>query len=119
MGVSTIEHTKAVSQKPSALLSFTKMCVMSWEEFLRRKHNGNGLTQSQQLLLLQEFYSMKEVVRHLVPEEAVRAEDHAIVYEPSKMEGNKIYSVEVRGRLHLVRKIDENTVETYELESVE
>ena len=117
MTVQTLEHLNTISQEPQELLSFTKVCVVGWDDYCRRKHNG--LTEQQQQQLLREFYSMKAVIRHLVPEEPVRVEDHAIVYDPSKMEGNKIYSVELRGKIHLVRKIDENTVETYELEPIE
>ncbi len=117
MPVSDIEHIKIAPQNPSQLLSLTKVCVVNWNDYCRRMQNG--LTQQQQEQLLSEFYSMKAVIRHLIPEEPVRVEDNAIVYEPSKMEGNKIYSVELRGILHLVRKIDENTVETYELEPIE
>lgn len=117
MAVETLEHTKVVSLEPQVLLSWTKVCRMGWEGFLQRKHNG--LTQRMQLQLLQEFYSIKDVVRHLIPEEPVRVEDRAIVYDPSKMEINKIYPVEVQGRLHLVRKTEANVVETYELEPYE
>ena len=49
----------------------------------------------------------------------MRVEDNAIVYDPIIMEENKIYSIEVQGRLYLVRKTSQNIVETYELEPVE
>lgn len=117
MAIETLEHVSIVSAEPSELLSWTKICRKGWEDYLRIKHNG--LTQHEELQLLQEFNSMRDVVRHLIPEEPVRVEDYAIVYEPSKMEENKIYSVELQGKLHLVRKINENTVETYELEPIE
>jgi len=103
--------------EPQELLSWTTVCRMGWEEFLRRRHNG--LTQQMRLQLLQEFSAMKNVILHLIPEEPVRVEDRAIVYDPSKMEKNKIYPVEVLGRLHLVRKTEENIVETYQLEPIE
>jgi len=53
--------------KPPQLLSWTKGCRLGWESYLRIKHNG--LTQQQQLQLLQEFHSMKNVIRDLIPEE--------------------------------------------------
>lgn len=68
MAVATIEQTKIISPKAGELLRFTKVCVTGWGNFLRRGHNG--LTQQQRLQLLQEFYSMKDVVRDLIPESA-------------------------------------------------
>lgn len=117
MTVQTLENLNILSKEPQELLSFTKICVGGWDNYCQR--NRNGLTQQQQQQLLSEFYSMKAVIRHLVPEEPVRVEDGAIVYDPRMMELKKIYPIELLGRLHLVRKIDENTVETYELEPIE
>jgi len=68
MTVQTLEHLNIISQEPQVLLSWTMLCRKSWEDFYRRKHNG--LTQQQRLQLLQEFYSMKDVVRDLIPESA-------------------------------------------------
>ena len=117
MAVETLEHAKIISPEPQVLLSWTKVCRIGWEDFLQRKHNG--FTDQMRQQLLQEFYSMKDVVRCLIPEEAVRVEDHAIVYDPTKMELKKIYPVEIQGRLYLVRKMQENVVETIELEPIE
>jgi len=50
--------------------------------------------------------------------EPVWVENRAIIYDPSRMEINKVYPVEVLGRLHLVRKTKENMVEMYELEPI-
>lgn len=105
---------RVLLREPRELLTWTTVCRMGWEEFLRRRHNG--LTQQMRLQLLEEFSAMKKVMLRLFPEEPVRVEDRAIVYDPSKMEINKIYPVEVQGRLHLVRKTEANVVETYELE---
>lgn len=116
MPIETIEHERILVE-PQTLLSWTQVCRKGWEEFVQRKRNG--LTEHMKQQLLQEFNSMKEVVHHLIPEEPVRVENQAIVYDPVKMELNKIYSVEIRGKLHLVRKMQENVVETYELELME
>ena len=104
---------KDIFVKPKDLLSLTKVCRMGWEGFSRRRHNG--LTEEMRL----ELSAMKDMIFHLISEEPVRVEDRAIVYDPSMMEENKVYSVEVQGRLYLVRKTGENTVETYELEPIE
>lgn len=108
---------RILSIEPQQLLSWTTVCRMGWEEFLRRRHNG--LTQQMRLQLSHEFSAMKNAIQPLILEEPVGVEDRAIVYDPSKMEKNKIYPVEVLGRLHLVRKTEENIVETYELEPIE
>lgn len=75
MPVADIEHSKVMLQDPSQLLSVTKFCVGNWDDYCQRKHNG--LTQQQQQELLSEFYSMKAVVRNLVPESA-KVESDAI-----------------------------------------
>lgn len=98
---------------PQELLSWTRVCRMSWEGFSQRRQNG--LTDEMRL----ELSAMRDMILHLISEEPVRVEDRAIVYDTSKMEKNKIYPVEVLGRLHLVRKTDENIVETYQLEPIE
>lgn len=67
MPVADIEHTKVMLRYPSQLLNLTRICRVNWNNYCRRKHNG--LTQQQQQQLLSEFYSMKAVVRHLIPEE--------------------------------------------------
>lgn len=108
---------RVLSTEPQDLLSWTAICRMGWEEFLRRKRDG--LTQQMRLQLSREFSAMKNVILRLIPEEPVSVEDRAIVYDPSKMETNKIYPVEVLGKLHLVRKTEANIVETYELEPTE
>ena len=116
MPILTLEHER-ISAGPQILLSWTKLCRVGWEEYVQRKHNG--LTDQMRQELLQEFHSMKGVVRRLIPEDPVRVEDRAIVYDQSIMEEGKIYSVEVCGRLYLVRKTGQNIVETYELEPIE
>ena len=50
--------------------------------------------------------------------EPVWVEKRAVVYDPSRMKTNKVYPVEVLGRLHLVRKTRGNIVEMYELEPI-
>ena len=102
-----------IFMEPLKLIAWTRLCRMGWEGFSRRRHNG--LTEEMRL----ELSAMKDMIFHLVSEEPVRVEDRAIVYDPRKMEKNKIYPVEVLGRLHLVRKTEENIVETYELETNE
>lgn len=77
------------------------------------------MTKEMQRQLLHDFLAMKNVVQHLIPERAVRVEDHAIVYDPTKMELKKIYPVEIHGKLYLVRKMQGNVVETIELEPIE
>ena len=104
-------------REPTGLLGWTTVCRKGWEEYLLRKRNG--LTEHMKQQLLQEFFAMKKVIQHLIPEEPVRVENYAIVYDPTKMELNKIYQVEMRGRLYLVRKTQENVVETIELEPIE
>ncbi len=107
----------ATVTEPQELLDWTMVCRKAWEGYLQRKHNG--LSRQMQGELLREFSAMENVVRHLIPEEPVRVEGRAIVYDPSRMEQMRIYSVEVQGRLHLVRRTGDNTVETYELEPAE
>lgn len=116
MPVQALEHER-ISVEPHVLLSLTKVCRIGWEDYVQRKHNG--LTDQMRQQLMEEFHFMKVVVRHLIPEDPVRVEDRAIVYDPSMMEENKIYPVEVDGGLYLVRKTGQNTVETYELEPIE
>ena len=116
MSIQTIENER-ISAKPQELLSWTKVCRLGWEEYVQSKHNG--FTEQMRQQLVEEFHYMKTVVQNLIHEDPVRVEDQAIVYDPVIMEANKIYSVEVQGRLYLVRKTDPNTVETYELEPVE
>lgn len=110
-------HESNLLREPKELLGWTTVCRKGWEEYLLRKRNG--LTEHMKQQLLQEFSTMNKVIQRLIPEEAVRVENYAIVYDPTKMELNKIYQVEIRGRLHLIRKTQENVVETYELELVE
>ena len=102
--------------EPTELLSWTTVCRKGWEEYLQRKRDG--LTEYMKQQLSVEFSAMKEVIQHLIPEEPVRVEDYAIVYDQAKMELNKIYQVEMHQRLYLVRKTQENVVETYELELI-
>lgn len=111
MAVAIVEECLFI--EPPQLIAWTRLCRMGWEGFSRKKQNG--LTEEMRL----ELSAMKDMIFHLVSEEPVRVEDRAIVYDPSKMETNKIYPVEVLGRLHLVRKTGENVVETYELEPIE
>ena len=104
-------------REPTELLSWTTVCRKGWEEYSQRKRDG--LTEYTKQQLLNEYFAMRKVIRYLIPEEPVRVENYAIVYDPTKMELNKIYQVEMRGRLYLVRKTQQNVVETYELELVE
>ena len=99
--------------EPSELIKWTRICRMCWQGFLRRRRNG--ITEEMRV----ELSAMNDLISRLVSEEPVKVENHAIVYDPSKMEQNKIYAVEVLGRLHLVRKTEENVVETYELEAID
>ena len=116
MPVKTLEN-ESITAEPHELLSWTKVCRIGWENYIQRKHNG--LTEQMREQLVEEFHYMKTVIQNLIHEDPVRVEDQAIVYDPVIMEDNKIYSVEVKGRIYLVRKTDPNTVETYELEPVE
>lgn len=113
MPAGTLIPERIVLMEPRELLSWTRVCRKGWEGFSRRRRNG--LTEEMRL----ELSALRDTIFHLVSEEPVRVEDRAIVYDPSKMEKNKIYAVEVLGRLHLVRKTGENVVETYELEPIE
>lgn len=116
MAVQTLRG-EGVSANPNELLNFARVCRKGWENYILRKHNG--LTERMRQQLVEELHFMKGVVRQLIPEDPVRVEDNAIVYDPIIMEENKIYSIEVQGRLYLVRKTSQNIVETYELEPVE
>lgn len=101
---------------PEQLLSWTTICRNGWEAFVRR--HQDGLTEQERQQLWEDFSAMKKLIASLIPGEPVRVEDSAIVYDPSRMEENKIYTVEVLGRLHLVRKTPKNVVETFEVEPI-
>ena len=116
MPVNTLE-TERISAEPQELLNWTKVCRRGWEDYIQRKHNG--LTEQLRQQLMEEFHYMKDVVRHLIPEDPVRVEDRAIVYDPTIMEERKIYSVDLQERLYLVRKMPGNVVETIELGPIE
>ena len=104
-------------REPKDLLDWTTICRKGWEEYISKKRNG--LTEHIKQQLAHELFAMEKIVQHLVPEEPVRIEDYAIVYDQAKIELNKIYQIEMHQKLYLVRKTEENVVETYELELVE
>ena len=103
--------------EPTELLGWTMVCRKGWEEYSQRKRNG--LTEYVKQQLLHEYFAMGKVIHHLIPEEPVRVENYAIVYDQTKMELKKISPIEIHGRLYLVRKMRENVVDTIELEPVE
>lgn len=107
MPVADIEHPEVIPQDPSQLLSLTKVCVVHWDDYCRRKHNG--LTQQQQQQLLSEFYSMRGIVRHLIPEEPAIEGRLGLSQEAvEKAFGEDAWEVLNRGLVYLgdLRKLD-------------